>query len=216
MRNNFGRKAIALISTLAIMSTATAVSSFAYNGNNAAYYANKYATSPNSYYRYFEGGDCTNFVSQCLRNGGLATTDTKNKSLGINNESSSWYHQKYHVKKYLFDWCYSEYDDWKISTTWIRVSHEKKGGAGLYQYLSAKSNVEKTKTTDVSKIISKAKVGDVIQLASSTNALAGHSIIVTSKSKNDLKVAYHTSNKKNVSFKSMAKNYKCFYLLHVK
>lgn len=205
--------AIVLVST--IISAMCSVSVFAYNGEKAASYANSYATSPNKYYRYFENGDCTNFVSQCLKNGGLSMSNTSNKSLGINNESNAWYHQKYHVKQYLFGWCFNEYDDWKISTTWIRVSHESNGGAGLYQYLINRSFVDDYGSSNVKNIIKQAKVGDIIQCSSGASKPSTHSVIVTAKSSNNLTIAYHTNNKKNVSFKSFAKNYKYFHLLKI-
>lgn len=53
-----------------------------YNRVSAVNYAIKYAVNPNKNYKYFElvngnGGDCTNFVSQCLKAGG-ATMDNNN------------------------------------------------------------------------------------------------------------------------------------------
>ncbi|MEY8000058.1 amidase domain-containing protein [Clostridium sp. Mt-5] len=46
-----------------------------YSRTNAVNYAINYAQSPNPAYRYFlvqsdNGGDCTNFISQCLKAGG--------------------------------------------------------------------------------------------------------------------------------------------------
>ena len=50
-----------------------------YNRKLATDYAMKYALVPNQYYKFYQfvngiGGDCTNYVSQCLRAGG-ATMD---------------------------------------------------------------------------------------------------------------------------------------------
>jgi len=50
-----------------------------YIREKAVDYAKKYALSPNPSYRYFDvyetlGGDCTNFVSQCLLAGGVPMT----------------------------------------------------------------------------------------------------------------------------------------------
>ena len=41
-----------------------------YNRTDAVNYALKYALVPNPKYPYFQGDDCTNFISQCLRSGG--------------------------------------------------------------------------------------------------------------------------------------------------
>lgn len=61
-----------------------------YSGNDAAAYAINHALKPNPKYRYFTvhgsgGGDCTNFVSQCLRFGGAPFV-----SLGNNQ----WWYDK--------------------------------------------------------------------------------------------------------------------------
>lgn len=45
--------------------------SYNYLGSAAAYYALKYALTPNKSYKYYNGADCTNFVSQALRYGGI-------------------------------------------------------------------------------------------------------------------------------------------------
>jgi len=59
-----------------------------YNRSSAANYAIKYALEPNIQYKYFQfvngnGGDCTNFVSQCLKEGGAP--------MDYNNVRPWWY-----------------------------------------------------------------------------------------------------------------------------
>jgi hypothetical protein len=61
-----------------------------YSRISAANYAIKYALKPNSKYRYFSpsgniGGDCTNFISQCLIAGGAAM---------VYNSHPWWYNSK--------------------------------------------------------------------------------------------------------------------------
>lgn len=46
-------------------------SAFAFQPSTAISYADKFALSPNSGYHYYDGADCTNFVSQCLYSGKL-------------------------------------------------------------------------------------------------------------------------------------------------
>lgn len=57
-----------------------AASNSGYNRNTATTYANKWASKPNpSYNNYISeaaGGDCTNFVSQCLYAGGMSKSTT--------------------------------------------------------------------------------------------------------------------------------------------
>ncbi|MEA4898214.1 MAG: amidase domain-containing protein [Eubacteriales bacterium] len=38
---------------------------------DAERHAMKYCKNPNSRYKYFSNGDCTNFVSQCLKAGNM-------------------------------------------------------------------------------------------------------------------------------------------------
>ncbi len=49
------------------------LSSYQYDPEDAAYYARKYAESPNPAYHYYSGDDCTNFVSRCVHAGGIPT-----------------------------------------------------------------------------------------------------------------------------------------------
>ena len=61
-----------------------------YNRTLAVDYAIKYATDPNKQYKYYKfingnGGDCTNFVSQCLKAGG--------SPVDYNKIRPWWYHQ---------------------------------------------------------------------------------------------------------------------------
>lgn len=52
------------------------------NLTGAVNYAKKYANTPNSLYRYFNGADCTNFMSQILNNGGVAQVTSNSKYSG--------------------------------------------------------------------------------------------------------------------------------------
>jgi hypothetical protein len=69
--------------------------SFAYSGNNAIKYADKYADSPNSEYNHY-GADCTNFVSQILYAGGLSqdstwySTVTEYGDKSLRTDSAAW------------------------------------------------------------------------------------------------------------------------------
>ncbi|MBR1739772.1 MAG: amidase domain-containing protein [Ruminococcus sp.] len=58
-------------------------------------YAKRWAYGRNPYYHSFDGlgGDCTNFISQCLRAGGAAmnfTPDTGWYYLGLNDRAAAW------------------------------------------------------------------------------------------------------------------------------
>jgi len=84
------------ISTALILSLSSTIGAFAddysnYNRNNAVSYANSWATSPNSAFKnyIYDGGDCTNFVSQCVYAGGLPETSSW-YYYGSKNVSASW------------------------------------------------------------------------------------------------------------------------------
>ncbi|MGH9132187.1 MAG: amidase domain-containing protein [Acidimicrobiales bacterium] len=49
---------------------------FAYNGGAAAQYADAYTQTPNPQYTYFNGDDCTNFISQAFRAGGFSMVNS--------------------------------------------------------------------------------------------------------------------------------------------
>lgn len=62
--------------------------SVAWNKGNAAAYAERYANSPNTAsWPYFSGADCTNFISQSLRAGGVGMDTTR-------VDRSKWYMAK--------------------------------------------------------------------------------------------------------------------------
>lgn len=72
-----------------------------YSRDDAVAYALRYGLSPNPMYKYFEiqgelGGDCTNFVSQCLKEGGAEMVYDKklpwwySSTKSIDNSSHTW------------------------------------------------------------------------------------------------------------------------------
>ena len=65
---------------------------FAYNPGAAIEYAQKYAYDYNSDYKNYNssGGDCANFVSQCLYAGGLAMTDGWHYRNSGSDVTGSW------------------------------------------------------------------------------------------------------------------------------
>ena len=65
-----------------------------YDRQSAVKYAIQYALVPNKKYKYFGvsqriGGDCTNFVSQCLKAGGIPFSYNKKNPWWYNFEASS-------------------------------------------------------------------------------------------------------------------------------
>lgn len=65
-----------------------------YDRQSAVQYATRYALVPNKKYKYFGvnqriGGDCTNFVSQCLKAGGIPFSYDKKNPWWYNFEAST-------------------------------------------------------------------------------------------------------------------------------
>ena len=194
----------------------------AYDGEEAAEYAQKYALNENPNYDSYSA-DCTNFVSQCLYAGGLrhqGSIDFSKVSFGVNNEKSRWYHEKFtYLTKSFFVWYLKT--DYKVSTTWVRV-YNTGSGRGLYQYLVNERGcniagfTKNSSLTKLENIVKTAQVGDVIQCGSSGDNLT-HSVIVTGKKDGELLVSYHSANNKNVSFETKLWNkYNVFYIIKVK
>lgn len=74
-----------------------------YDREKSVNYAKKWANSynPNYYNFNFIGGDCTNFVSQCLYEGGNVMNYTKDIGwyyISLNNRSASWSSVEYFYK----------------------------------------------------------------------------------------------------------------------
>ena len=85
-----GMQAAAGLAAAAVLglSTATSAPASAYDGNQAANYADLYAMNPNTNYIVF-GEDCTNFVSQSVNHGGFSMV-----GYGSNAQSASvWWLQ---------------------------------------------------------------------------------------------------------------------------
>ena len=60
-----------------------------YDRNSAVSYALQYALDPNSSYIYYQGDDCTNFISQCLRAGGAKNDFNRTHPWWYNNGQTS-------------------------------------------------------------------------------------------------------------------------------
>jgi hypothetical protein len=155
----------------------------AYNRQNAVRYAVQYALTPNPLYRFFAshgegGGDCTNFISQCLRAGGAP--------MAFGTERPWWYNKKN---------TYSNKDDlW--SNSWSVAN-------SLYWCLKVrgKSNIQGLQGIEVEDI-DLLELGDIIQYENLKGNIYHSAIVTNFTNEKGMKVpliSQHTYNALNIS-----------------
>lgn len=146
-----------------------------YSRIKAVEYAMQYAMKPNPSYRYFSlsntGGDCANFVSQCLYAGGI-------------NMNSTWWYKHNRTSS-------TNYDSWSI--TWSVAN-------SLYWYLkkNAASNNNYIKGIEVND--PKAlDLGDLVFFEDQNNTIF-HSAIVTFHLGSEILISHHSFEAMNIPY----------------
>lgn len=152
------------------------VNDYNINSNNSSYssskavaYAHKYYENYNPNYEDFtlSGGDCCNFVSQCLKAGGFSTTD---------------------------NWYYNTKNDY--SSSWINCSYllpYLKNNAYNYDYYSA--SYYRKYSRNITKAM-KINAGDVVIVCTYAGIfdLPWHALFVTSVNNYEVRCASHTDD----------------------
>lgn len=150
-----------------------------YSRPSAVEYAKRYALSPNPQYRYFSldntGGDCANFLSQCLRAGGAPM---------IYNREHSWWYNNNNTGNVMDD-------TWSIP--WA-VAHS------LYWFLRVNeaNNLNGAKGKEVPNI-NQLELGDLV-FYSNANGSIFHSAIVTGFSGTTPLVSHHSFDALNIPY----------------
>lgn len=145
-----------------------------YSRIDAVNYAIKYALKPNPNYRYFSlentGGDCSNFLSQCLHAGGAPT-------------NSNWWYKHNNSN--------NNYDSWSL--TWT-VAHS------LYWYLKKNeaSNLSGIKGLEVNNT-NILELGDLL-FFEDTDGRIFHSAIITYDSHNEILISQHSDEALNIPY----------------
>lgn len=152
-----------------------------YSAPDAAAYAVKWGEDRNGIYPNYNlsGGDCTNFVSQCIYAGGIDMNGSS-ASVGTIESTSQWY--CIYIKSTLGVRRYA------VTTSWLRVSD-------FNTYLT--SLATKSTKTSLSSLISSCSAGDVVQLADKTTGTPYHSIIINAKDSTTAYFCGHSSNRSN-------------------
>ena len=141
-------------------------------------YANKYAVNQNTYFRYFKNADCTNFVSQIKRAGGVAD-----------------------YFSYLTGGSDSTFD---YDKSWCYIGYHSYGKRWTVADRFAKFFGVKYTTTNFYTFSTKVKKGSFISYDITSDGSWDHMAFVTAKSSTkkttegvtyyDFKVAQHTTN----------------------
>lgn len=154
---------------------------YSYDPLLAISYALKYAFDYNLAYPNYSdiepGGDCANFISQCLHAGGLPMIGDN-----ANDITDSWF-------------CYSNYK-WAIS----QISRTWRGAYYFYIYWSLHSkssrlflNESLIKPELKQLLLTYAKPGDALNLIHS-NGSVYHTLLITDVTSNDILCAAHTND----------------------
>lgn len=149
-----------------------------FNVSKGVTYANKYAVNRNTSYRYFSNGDCTNFVSQIKRAGGVSD------------------YIKYTQVGYKFYFYYSD--------SWYYSSYFNYGNLWTVADRFAKFYGVKSTTTNFYTFSTRVKKGSFIGYDRTSDGSWDHLAFVTAKSSTkrttegvtyyDFKVAQHTTD----------------------
>ena len=189
---SFKRVITIAVSAMMIASTLFTMRVEAYDPNAAVKYASDYWNKQNSAYRYY-GLDCTNFVSQCAQHGyeSLVPAPTKKIKLkhirkGIYKCKDYWFQLQYRHEVLGIEIA----RDRVSSSTWTSVDEKDSSTFyGFQDFMKNKKGKEVTEyplksIKDVSKLIKKAEVGDIVQYNETSNGRYTHSYIVGKKMKN--------------------------------
>ncbi|MFA9399012.1 MAG: amidase domain-containing protein [Clostridiaceae bacterium] len=146
-----------------------------YNRKAAVTYAKTYALNPNPDYKFFYvfgegGGDCTNFVSQCLHAGNIP--------MEFNPQSQPWWYNRVN-NQWSISWAVAHSFYWTL-----KVRNEKK--------LTGLKGLE-------IKDISSLELGDVI-CYENYNGMVYHSAIITGFQGGEPLITQHTFNALDIPY----------------
>lgn len=163
-------------------------SNLAYNRTAARDYLNQYTRTPNANYTDFSGygGDCTNFVSQMLRAGGMTMTPKKN-----NPADDSWYYYGAAWGNRTSSWTAAD----NFRTYWGAINGVGyKHATAMYKYTAAELQ---NNSAAYKNLVSRCQIGDVIQFVN-TSGTTYHSMgvqrVYYSDGVRKVTISQHTSN----------------------
>ena len=182
-----------------------------YEGYNARDYALKYCGEVgtcktggynNAKYHNFvgRGGDCTNFVSQCIKRGGMVEVDD---GRGYNNSDDD----DKPSPGLEYYWCAGKQGrKWKATDTWTNCDK-------FEEYMRKSRSVTSYRRTSEEFVRKNAAVGDVVLFVDGNDAV--HAMIVTMVTKKEIYLAGHSNNRDKHPLAEACDSYKnkCDYRL---
>lgn len=168
-----------------------------YSYRDALSYAEKYYKSYNKNYPDWSssGGDCANFVSQCLYAGGKAMRGTPGSSSSADN-FSNWFSSG------------TSQNTKNVSSTW-------RGADAFKWYWMDHSESYKKFTAVDSTSWNYGYTGDAVSLLNS-NGRAMHTMLITGYNNPDFILSAHTSSTNSASLKSKIKGYDSFIIYNMR
>ena len=193
------KKMFVCLLAMLLLFTFSRINASAYNGYLAAQYAGWYwnSTAEDHGFAYYSGGDCTNFVSQCVYYGGTPMKKVPTKYLSYYNlgkvytTKNYWSSGKYRCKRYG-----KTYTGYITTSPWSNVdAPNNKGYYGFQDFMNkyyGKSvyGYNCKSTAAMQCLIRDAKVGDVVQIKYWWNNRYSHSYLVGAKRYNKTYKAY--------------------------
>ena len=175
-----------------------------YNANTAVNYAYLYWNSPNSNYCNYaniSGGDCTNFVSQCMKVGGWATVTTSPPT----GTYVQWYYNS----------CYNKSTSWagaRYFNDFLRLNPGNARVSTKFSFLLVPNNAG-SNTTFKNKVATLNK-GAILQQGSSATQYTsiGHSMIITKTTGTNRYVTYRSVGSAQMKDKLVTDVYSGTYL----
>jgi hypothetical protein len=158
-----------------------------YDRQNAVAYARKWALTSNPLFYDFtgQGGDCTNFVSQCVYAG-----------CGIMNPTP------------IFGWYYRSPTD--RAPAWSGVEEFYRFMIGDPEFIKANGGIGPYASNAADSRV--VELGDVVQLADEEGRFY-HSLLITGITENDLLLTAHTNDAEDRPLSSY--NYASLRILHI-
>lgn len=150
-----------------------------YTPSKAVKYAYEWVKSRNPDYPNYSN-DCTNFVSQCLFNGGVAKTKPSSLPAGTYETKDYWYCEKFPAEFV-----------WRVSTPWIRIS----GNNNFHDYWAPR--VPDGNYASHTTVSNYGQVGDVVLWRHAGTLNRFHTTIITKKSNGIVYLTYHSNDTKD-------------------